>query len=158
MEISPSLHYRQKGTEGAEKTLKMQDLPGWKPVTPCVLPWECAAPKAHASIRAQAVSLSDLPMMLQMGLEKKHFHSLCGSEQPAKWKVFCLFPRSNLVCRKTSVSHFSFQNVLLRLLVTRSLKISNCFMKKGNLLFSKLFVSWQPLTLYYEHLIYIVTA
>lgn len=69
----------------------MQDLRGWKPVTPCVLLWECAAPKAHASIRVLTEPLSELPMELQMGLEKKYFHSLCGSEQPAKCKVFCLF-------------------------------------------------------------------
>ena len=72
MEISsPSLRYRQKGPEGVEETLKLQDLPGWRPVTSCGLLWESAAPKAHASIRARTVALSDLPMELQMGLGEK---------------------------------------------------------------------------------------
>lgn len=79
---------------------------------------------------------------------RKSTHILCGCEQPSKRKVFCLFPRSKLVCRKsvsqTLTSHtslFSFPNIFLHLLVTGSLKISKCFMQKGNLLFSMLFVS-----------------
>jgi len=34
---SPSLHYGQKGPKGVEGALKLQDLPGWRPVTPCSL-------------------------------------------------------------------------------------------------------------------------
>lgn len=88
------------------------------------------------------------PWSWRWAWEKKHSHILCGCEQPSKRKVFCLFPRSKLVCRKsvsqTLTSHtslFSFPNIFLHLLVTGSLKISKCFMQKGNLLFSMLFVS-----------------
>lgn len=56
------------------------------------------------------------------------------------------------------ISHFSSPSILLHLLVTRSLQISKCLMKKGNLLFSILCVICQLVTLYCEHLIYVVTV
>lgn len=68
---SPSLHWRQKGHWSMQETLKVQGLPGWRPLSPCSVLWDCAAPRAHASTRAQAAALSSLPAELQRSLEQR---------------------------------------------------------------------------------------
>lgn len=68
---SPSLHWMQKGHRSTQETLKVQGLPGWRPVLPCSLLWDCAAPRVHASTRAQTEALSNLPTALQRSLEQK---------------------------------------------------------------------------------------
>lgn len=140
---SPSLHYGQKGPEGVEETLKVKDLPGLE--TSHTLQLAVGArcpqsPRTHQSsdscFKRPLHGAADGP-----GTKSTFTVSVALSSQQRK--VFCLFPRSKLVCRKISVrqtitnhiSRSSFPRILLHLLVTRSLKISKCFMKKGNLLF-----------------------
>lgn len=48
----------QKGTEGVEETLKLPNVPDWRPIT-LWLAVEHTAPKAHPIIRAQAMASSN---------------------------------------------------------------------------------------------------
>lgn len=100
---SPSLLYGQKGPEGVEETLKLQDLPGWRPATPCSLLWERAAPKAHASIRARTVALHNLPTELKVSLGEKAltFSVVVSSRQKGRYSAS--FQGQSLSAEKLSV-------------------------------------------------------
>lgn len=67
-----------------QETLKVQGLPGWRAVSPCSLLWECAAPRALASTRAQTVALSSRPAVLQMSLEQKEVSQSLGLRAASK--------------------------------------------------------------------------
>lgn len=153
---------------------------GRKDIEACRRPWKCricqGGDHCHPTVCCGSVLPPELTQAPELGQQlkaaslqncrgtwnKEQFHSLWGCEQPAKRKVFCLFPRSKPVCRKILVGptlanhnhHLSFPRILLPFLITRSFKVSKCFMEKQNLRF---FIR-QPVTPYNDNLICIVTS